>query len=34
LNEIEAPKAWIRDDYVPDHNFRFGRPAAVPEIAS
>ena len=33
LNEIETPKAWIRDVYVPDHNVRFGRPAAVPEIA-
>ena len=33
LNEIEAVNAWIRDVYVPAHNARFARPAAVPEIA-
>jgi transposase len=33
LNEIEAANAWIRDVYLPGHNARFARPAAVPEIA-
>jgi hypothetical protein len=33
LNEIEAANAWIRNVYVPAHNARFARPAAVPEIA-
>jgi transposase InsO family protein len=33
LNEIEAANEWIRDVYLPDHNNRFARQAAVPEIA-
>jgi hypothetical protein len=31
--EIDAANAWIRDVYLPVHNARFARPAAVPESA-
>ena len=31
--DIEAANAWIRDVYLPAHNARFARPAAVPESA-
>jgi transposase len=31
--EIDVANAWIRDIYLPDHNARFARPAALPEVA-
>jgi transposase len=33
LTEIEAANAWIRDAYLPEHNARFARPAALAENA-
>jgi transposase len=33
LREIEAANAWIRDVYLPAHNARFAKPAAVAESA-
>jgi len=33
IDEIEVANAWIRDVYLSEHNGRFARPAAVPEIA-
>jgi transposase len=33
LHEIEAANAWIRQVFLPDHNVRFARKAAVPETA-
>ena len=33
ITEIAAANAWIRDVYLPAHNARFGRPAAVAENA-
>jgi hypothetical protein len=33
LHEIEAANAWIRKVFLPDHNARFARNAAVPETA-
>jgi hypothetical protein len=32
-DEIDAANAWIREVYLPAHNARFARPAAVPESA-
>jgi transposase len=31
IGEIEAANAWIRDVYLPAHNARFARPAALPQ---
>ena len=31
INEIGAANCWIKDVYLPDHNGRFARPAALPE---
>ena len=33
ITEIAAANAWIRDVYLPDHNARFARPAAVAQSA-
>jgi hypothetical protein len=33
ISEIAAANAWIRDVYLPAHNARFARPAALPETA-
>jgi transposase len=33
ITEIAAANAWIRDAYLPDHNARFAKPAALPETA-
>ena len=33
ITAIAAANAWIRDVYVPAHNARFARPAALPETA-
>src|SRR5262249_28036682 len=33
LTEIEAANAWIRDVYLPAHNARFAKPAALAEKA-
>jgi transposase len=33
IDEIDAANTWIRDVYLPAHNARFARPAALPEIA-
>lgn len=33
IREIDAANAWIRDVYLPAHNTRFAKPAAVPETA-
>jgi len=33
IDEIDAANPWIRDVYLPAHNARFARPAALPEIA-
>jgi Helix-turn-helix domain len=33
ITDIEAANAWIREVYLPDHNARFAKPAALPEIA-
>jgi transposase len=33
ITEIAAANAWIRDVYLPAHNARFARPAALPETA-
>ncbi len=33
LGEIEAANAWIRDVYLPVHNARFARPAAIADSA-
>ena len=34
LRDIEAANQWIREIYLPRHNARFAKPAAVPEKAS
>ena len=31
ISEIEAANAWIRDVYLPAHNARFARAAALPQ---
>jgi transposase len=33
ITEIAAANAWIRDVYLPEHNARFAKPAALPETA-
>ena len=33
LRELETANRWIREVYLPRHNARFARPAAVPETA-
>ena len=33
ITEIAAANTWIRDVYLPEHNARFARPAALPEVA-
>src|SRR5258708_7136225 len=33
LNEIDTAKAWIREVYLPQHNARFAKPAALPDKA-
>jgi transposase len=33
ITEIAAANAWIRDVYLPAHNARFAKPAALPESA-
>lgn len=33
ITEIAAANVWIRDVYLPDHNARFAKPAALPETA-
>ena len=33
IREIEAANAWIRDVYLPQHNARFAKPAALEESA-
>jgi transposase len=33
ITEIAAANAWIREVYLPAHNARFAKPAAVPETA-
>ena len=33
ITEIAAANAWIRDVYLPEHNARFAKPAALPEVA-
>jgi winged helix-turn helix protein len=33
ISEIEAANAWIREVFLPAHNARFARPAAMPDIA-
>jgi transposase len=33
ITEIAAANRWIRDVYLPAHNVRFARPAALPETA-
>jgi hypothetical protein len=33
ITDIDAANAWIRDVYLPDHNARFAKPAALPETA-
>jgi transposase len=33
IGEVAAANAWIRDAYLPAHNARFGKPAALPESA-
>ena len=33
LHDIEAANEWIREAYLPRHNARFARPAALPEKA-
>jgi transposase len=33
ITEVVAANAFIRDVYLPDHNARFARPAALPETA-
>ena len=33
ITEIAAANAWIRDIYLPAHNARFARPAAVAQSA-
>jgi hypothetical protein len=33
LRDIETANAWIRNDYLPQHNARFAKPAAVAEKA-
>ena len=33
ITEIAVANAWIRDVYLPEHNTRFAKPAALPETA-
>jgi hypothetical protein len=33
ITEIAAANAWIREVYLPEHNARFAKPAALPETA-
>jgi transposase len=33
ITEIDAANAWIHQVYLPDHNARFAKPAALPESA-
>jgi len=33
ITEIAAANVWIRDVYLPEHNARFAKPAALPETA-
>ena len=33
ITEIAAANAWIRDVYLGEHNARFAKPAALPEVA-
>jgi hypothetical protein len=33
ITEIAVANAWIRDVYLPEHNARFAKPAALPETA-